>query len=627
MAGQSGHDFAYGEAEGRGGSSFDQAANPEPDHVRSFSPLLATALRRSSSVLCACAQLLCVLGVLQCGAVAAAAQSREHFSVARPFEVGESLSGNVLSAIVANEERDTLAASTFFREALRVDPRNKDLAERAMIAALANGNFPEAFGLANTVLAQDRKNPVANLTSAVEAMTQRKWPKAREGIAKDGGEQPIDVKNVLLNAWTYAGEKQERRALQTLDQLRGEGLATLRDYHAALIADLLGDKVEAEKRFKSVMSADRTVLRLIDAYGRFLSKQGDNEGARRLYKAFDEAVPGHPLVLTALAEIDSGKKLQPIVRSAEEGAGEVLYGLVALGGGRPGEELPSLIYLRLSQALAPGNELTVFTLADIYERMKQEESAIQLYDSVPELSPLRVNAEVQASLLLEQIGKTKEAAEHLQAVVDAFPRNADALTALANLQRSRKVYDQAVDSYTRALAIDTTPEKAKWLLYYYRGIANERRKNWPAAEADLKKALELYPDQASVLNYLGYSWVDQGVNLDEAFRMLRRAVDLKSRDGYIVDSLGWGYYRLGRYEDSVRELEKAIDLKPADPVINDHLGDAYWRVGRKLEAQFQWNHARDLNPEPEDLPRILDKIKNGLSEKPVAGEKSPQRGG
>ncbi len=592
-----------------------------------ISPLVTATFRRVNTILPPCVSVAGAICVLQFGAVAAAAQAREHFSVARPFEVGESLSGNVLSAIVANEERDTLAASTFFREALRVDPRNRDLAERAMIAALANGNFPEAFDLSGKVLAQDRKNPVANLTTAVEAMTQHKWVKAREGIARDGGETPVDVKNVLLNAWSYAGEKQERRALQTLDQLRGEGLATLRDYHAALIADLFGDKVEAEKRFKSVMSADRTVLRLIDAYGRFLSGQGDNEGARRLYKAFDEAVPGHPLVLAALAEIDSGKKLQPIVRNAEEGAGEVLYGLVALGGGRPGEELPSLIYLRLSQALAPGNELTIFTLADLYERMKQEESAIQLYDSVPESSPLRVNAEVQASLLLEEIGKNKEAAEHLQAVADAFPRNADALTALANLQRSRKLFDQSVDSYTRALAIDTTPEKAKWLLYYYRGIANERRKNWPAAEADLKKALELNPDQASVLNYLGYSWVDQGVNLDEAFRMLRRAVDLKSRDGYIVDSLGWAYYRLGRYDDAARELEKAIDLKPADPVINDHLGDAYWRVGRKLEAQFQWNHARDLGPEPEDLPRILDKIKNGLTEKPVAGEKQMNRGG
>ena len=171
------------------------------------------------------------------------------------------------------------------------------------------------------------------------------------------------------------------------------------------------------------------------------------------------------------------------------------------------------------------------------------------------------------------------------------------------------------------LDLQSKPDKSQWLLYYYRGIANERRKNWPAAEADLKKALDLYPDQPLVLNYLGYSWVDKGVNLDEAFKMLRRAVDLRPRDGYVVDSLGWAYYRLGRYDDAVRELEKAIDLKPSDPVINDHLGDAYWRVGRKLEARFQWNHARDLNPEPDELPKILDKIDKGLSDaSPIASD-------
>jgi tetratricopeptide (TPR) repeat protein len=558
----------------------------------------------------------------------AGARARESLAVARPFEVGSSLSGNFLAAVVANEERDTFAASTFFREALREDPRNHALAERALVAALANGNMPDAFALAKKVLSHDAKNPVANLTRGVEAMLSHQYAKARVGIEKDGGERPSDVKNILLTAWTYAGEKNTRRALATLDKMRGDGLAPLRDYHAALIADLAGDTAEAERRFKSVMSAERTVLRLIDAYGRFLSSHGENETARRLYKAFDEAVPNHPLVVAALAEIDAGKKLTPFVRNAEEGAGEVLYGLVSLGGGRQGDELPALIYLRLSQALAPDNVLTIFTLADIYERLKQEESAIALYDSVPESSPLRVNADVQASLLLETIGKTKEASEHLQAVVDANPKNADALTALANLQRSRKLYAESAATYTRALDIGGTPEKNQWLLYYYRGIANERRKNWPSAEADLKKALELNPDQPLVLNYLGYSWVDQGVNLDEAFRMLRRAVDLKARDGYIVDSLGWAYFRLGRYDEAVHELEKAIDLKPADPVINDHLGDAYWRVGRKLEAQFQWNHARDLNPDPEDLPRILDKIKNGLNEKPsVAGERDNRRGG
>ncbi len=547
-------------------------------------------------------------------------------SVPRPFEVGSSLSGNYLAAIVAGAQRDTLAASTFFREALREDPRNQDLIDRAFVAALANGNMPEAASLAGQVIAHDKSNGLARLTRGVDLIKNRRYAAARAELGKGGGERRRDITTTLLTAWSYAGAKDTRKALQTLDTLNDEAFVVFRDYHAGLIADLGGDKAEAERRFKSAWTTEKNTLRLVDAYARFLASRGQRDEARKLYKSFDEVAPNHPIIVAGVAALDEGKALPPFVRSPEEGAAEVLYGLGAVGG-RQGDELASLIYLRLALSLAPENALAIITLGDVYERMKQEEAAIDLYDSVPKDSPLRVNADVQAALLLETIGKSKEATDHLSAVVAANPKNVEALTALGNLQRSRKLFGDAAATYSRVIELQPAPDKSQWLIYYYRGIANERRKDWKAAEADLKKALELNPDQPLVLNYLGYSWVDQGVNLDEAFKMLRRAVDLRQRDGYVVDSLGWAYYRLGRYDDAVRELEKAIDLKPSDPVINDHLGDAYWRVGRKLEAQFQWNHARDLNPDPEDLPKILDKIKNGLKDQPSVAGDSAKTGG
>ena len=168
--------------------------------------------------------------------------------------------------------------------------------------------------------------------------------------------------------------------------------------------------------------------------------------------------------------------------------------------------------------------------------------------------------------------------------------------------------------YSKGIATIATPEKPNWLIFYFRGICNERSKQWAKAEADLKKALELYPDQPHVLNYLGYSWIDQGINLDDGMRMIKRAVEQRPDDGYIVDSLGWAYYRIGNYEEAVKHLERAVELKPEDPTINDHLGDAYWKIGRVLEARFQWAHARDLNPEKEDLPKIEEKLKAGLPE-------------
>jgi Flp pilus assembly protein TadD len=115
-----------------------------------------------------------------------------------------------------------------------------------------------------------------------------------------------------------------------------------------------------------------------------------------------------------------------------------------------------------------------------------------------------------------------------------------------------------------------------------------------------------------VLNYLGYSWVDQGINLDEGMKMIRRAVEQRPDDGYIVDSLGWAYYRTGNIEEAVKNLERAVELKPDDPTINDHLGDAYWKTGRHLEAQFQWQHALQLKPEADEQKKIEEKIKVGL---------------
>ena len=199
--------------------------------------------------------------------------------------------------------------------------------------------------------------------------------------------------------------------------------------------------------------------------------------------------------------------------------------------------------------------------------------------------------------------------------------------ALGNILRGRKKFAECAEVYSKGIATIANPERPNWLIFYFRGICNERAKKWEQAEADLKQALKLYPDQPHVLNYLGYSWIDQGINLDEGMRMIRRAVEQRPDDGYIVDSLGWAYFRLGNYDEAVKNLERAVELKPDDPTINDHLGDAYAKTGRPLEAEFQWSHARDLKPEPEDLVKIKQKLANGLTEETSSaangGRRSP----
>ena len=543
------------------------------------------------------------------GAALAAAVQTE--SGSGTLKVGDSQPGNYLSALIASADRDTLAAEVYYREALRADPRNPDLLGRAFAAALSNGDESSANALGERLLTRDPNNSLARLAIAVHDIQQGQFAAARAHLAAQDASRARDVTTALLTAWCYAGQSDLHRALDAIDRIRDRSVLAFRDYHAGLIAGLLGNPAEARRRLKSAYEDDKNSLRFADAYARVLAAQGDVAGASKIYEEFSAVIPHHPLIERAVADLKTNQALDPIVHDAKEGAAEALYGLGSAGS-RQGDELPALVYLRLSLYLRPSNDLTAVTLASLFEQLKQGDQVIAAYELVPASSPLKMGAEIQIALELDSMGKTDEAMRRLNEIVAARPHDVEALSSLAELQRSAKKYVEAAATYDKAIAAVGIPQRDNWTLFYFRGICYERSKQWPKAEADFKKALELNPDQPLVLNYLGYSWVDQELNLEEAFKMLRRAVELRPNDGYIVDSLGWAHFKLGQYAEATETLEKAIDLKPADPVLNDHLGDAYWRVNRRIEAHFQWNHARDMGPEPEDLPAILKKIELGL---------------
>jgi tetratricopeptide (TPR) repeat protein len=286
-----------------------------------------------------------------------------------------------------------------------------------------------------------------------------------------------------------------------------------------------------------------------------------------------------------------------------------------------------MVYLQLALYLWPNHPMALVSLADIYESIKKPELAIKAYDRIPPSSPMRRNAQIQRAVNLDGLDRTDEAKAILAKLVTENPSDLEAVLAFGSVLRGRKLFAECADAYSKGIATISKPERLNWVLYYFSGICNERSKQWPKAESDFKTALVLFPDQPLVLNYLGYSWVDQGVNIEEGTRMIRRAVEQRADDGYIVDSLGWAYYRVANYDEAVKYLEQAVELKPEDPTINDHLGDAYWRVGRVLEARFQWAHARDLNPEdPQDLAKIEEKIRDGLAAEVADKPKKPDGG-
>lgn len=271
-----------------------------------------------------------------------------------------------------------------------------------------------------------------------------------------------------------------------------------------------------------------------------------------------------------------------------------------------------MMFLQLGHYLDPRSDVITLTIGQLYDTAEQHRAANEAYESIPEASPYRAEAIVSVAENLDSMGDREEAIRRLGNIVQVEPENVTAISSLGDMLRLDEQYERAVEIYTRALDLEEGDRPGDWRFYYVRGIASERAGHWQDAESDLQRALELNPGQPAVLNYLGYSWVDQGLNLDEALGMIEQAVTAAPRDGYIVDSLGWAYFKLGRIEEAVATLEEAVRLLPDDPEINDHLGDAYWYAGRQREARFQWEIARDVDNRGDVTERVGPKLENGL---------------
>lgn len=529
---------------------------------------------------------------------------------------GTSLSGSYLAGRFAGKQRDMDAAGQYFQQALRDDPNNAVLIERVFIFDLSDGKVASAEDYAERVLSFNSQHRMARFVLGLRDVRLKRFVKARENFKKAAYTPIGELTATLLTAWTYAAQGNQAQAFSTLDKLdQNESLENFKSYHGALMADYLGANIRADSFYKKAFAQAGNSLRVVQAYGNYLERNGRKDEARKVYEQFLQTAEKNPLVREALANLDKGTKPEAFVKTPEAGMSEALFSVASALSDDQGLEV-ALAYAQLALSVSGDRNINLTLLGDIYESMNSYQRSIDAYDAIDKTSVLKPNADLEVAVNLQRLEKKDEAKARLKALIATDPKDYEAQVTLGNLYRNNEEFAPAAEAYNAAIALIGKPERENWTVFYYRGIAFERTKQWDKAEPDFRKALELEPDQPMVLNYLGYSMVDKKINLTEAIAMVRKAVELKPNDGYIVDSLGWAHFRLGEYEEAVKQLERAVELKPADPVIADHLGDAYWRIGRQLEARFQWQHAKDNKPEPEDLVRIEKKLKEGLADEP-----------
>lgn len=544
----------------------------------------------------------------------ASAFSAAAADTARPVRA-TSLSGALLSAQVAERDNDFDGAISFYQQALGFDPGNAAYEQSLMVALITRGDFDKALPYAERLKAVPEIERVSRIALAVNAVNKDDFVQA-ETLLKLALQNDLDrLVSGLMTAWVKEGAKDTDGALKTIAELQGpDWYDVFKRIHKALILDNAGRAEAAQAAYQEALdtpdasAAPEAWLRLLESYAGFHARAGRKDMALAVIDRGDDFAPERPALKALRKAVEASQSLPPVIGGARDGVAEVLFG-IGTAIRREGSEAFSKLYLELSLAARPKEDVTLIQLAALAEEMSQQQNAIDLYQKVDPASPNKRAAELQLGLNLADLDKRDEAVKHLTALLDADPSDTRAYLALGGVYGAKKDFKSAAAIYDRAEKAITAPLRSHWNLFYQRGIAYEQLDIWPKAEESFRKALKLYPDQPQVLNYLGYSYVDQNKNLDEALAMIRKAVELRPDDGYIVDSLGWAYYRLGRFDDAVAELERAIKLRPEDATINDHLGDAYWQVGRKLEARFQWQHAIDGKPEDGELAKIQAKLK------------------
>ncbi len=585
-------------------------------------------LMRTRPVLMALSMLLGgVLGATAVLSTQAPARVSTEASLPDLSGIGATASGSYLAARQALQERDYEVAAQLMERALGLDANAPGLVRHALALYISTGAWTRAHQLAKRIVRTQPRHRLARMVLGLVAVERGDYEGARRHFAKAASTPLGILSGGVLAAWTWLARPDLNRGLDALKALDSyPSFVGFKIYHEALMSDLAGQPMRAKALYEKALADNPGSMRLVYALGNFLRRQGRAKEAIALYEEFLKKVPENEMIRAELERTKKAprKRPEPMVRNVRDGMAEALFSLTtALLDERSLDS--ALLHARMTLKLRPDLHLAWMLLGEVEENIGRLPQALKAYAKVPAQHPVYLSARLRMARIMHQLGQKQRAIAELQRLTKEFPDESRPFSLLGDVLRVEKRWEEAARAYSAAIRAYEKKGRKNWRMYYHRGIAYERARMWDKAERDFRQALELQPDEPSVLNYLGYSLIERGERLEEALEMIRKAVQQRPNDGYIVDSLGWAYYKMGRYEDAVQELEEAVRLRPTDAVINDHLGDAYWKVGRKLEARFQWRHALDANPppEPELKEKILRKLKHGLDDED--GRKAGER--
>ncbi len=522
---------------------------------------------------------------------------------AQPNYFRQTTSGNYLAGQFAQRHKDWGKASEYMTRVLKREKENPDLEKHSMILYMAAGDADTSINIAKNVLTEEPENLLAVLFTSIDYLKKQDYKTALKTYDQIKDQNIAAFIVPILKLWAEASN----------NELNTQNLTPNSFYaYQVMLAGIYLNKQDdalafAQKSFK----AEDNDIRDLEKHADLFSHYGENKTALEIYKLIEDNNFAHEDILEKIELLTQNKSINhlitlPTISAPEDGSALVFQDMAEILLREMSDDSATIfaqMALHLNSKLYKNNAI----IGEVYKRYERYDSAIEALKKIPPQSDIYPEIQRQIAELYAEQDKEDKAVEILQ---NLYQNNndIDALIQIGDIYRYQENFEQSKDVYTTVLKEWNEVPEEYWHVLYARGMVLERLKEFKAAEDDLQQALDFRPDNPYLLNYLGYSWVDQGINLDKSLDMITRAVAFKPNDGYITDSLGWVFYKMGKYAEAVPHLERAVELLPYDATINDHLGDAYWQVDRKNEARFQWQRALNYNEDKDaELKEIIEK--------------------
>ena len=523
-----------------------------------------------------------------------------------------------MSGVLLLNQNKYADSNDYLKKLNGLEEIHSNYSSKYLYTLVNSGNFNQAFNFSKKLEKTNKDSFESNLIIGIYNLKNSNYDLAEKYFLKATKKNTISLlNNYILGSlivWSNLKDSDLEKAIFNLNQL-DDRLINLRKIQNVFLYCYFKNNNTSLQFQKLTSDPETDFSRYNFFYAKYLDSLGQSDQAKKIITLSLEKYPRNLLLNQYKIDLENFQNnLEFDCKDEKDISAELLY--IAANALSSQSIFPlSNFYLNLSKYLNQNFHAYDTLLAENFYKIQDYSNAKKIYTKLFNFgSAFKWYSNKQLSNILIQEDKKKDAIKLLRKSYNELPIKgiyetfdyAEFLKNNEEFERSIKIYSEIIDSINTQHPL--YPEATDG-----RGVAYERIGEWDKAEKDLLMSLKINPDQAYVINYLAYSWIEKGIKTEESLSMLEKANKLKSNDPYIIDSLGWALFKLERYKESKDYLQLAVRLMPADPIVNDHYGDALWKNGKKIQARYYWKYVLSLEKAEKDLKeKIKKKITKGL---------------